>query len=252
VVSAITGDGVYCFAVDSLSTDNVIYNAREAAAGRPELLLAVGTGCTPTTCAAQGKNCGTISNGCGGTLTCRSCTAPQTCGGGGVANVCGVVPAAVTVTVLADAAVDSTLPTANLGTAVQLNVDAGPAVKHTFLRVQVSNVAGRVITAARLNLTAATTTNAQSVAGGQIHPVASCTWGETTITWDNQPAIAAGVLSSLGAVAQGQAVSFDLAGAITGDGTYCFAIDSSSTDGVDYNAREASSGRPALVLTTTP
>src|SRR5207247_1290616 len=45
--------------------------------------------CTPTTCAAQGKNCGTISNGCGGTLTCGACTAPQTCGGGGVANVCG-------------------------------------------------------------------------------------------------------------------------------------------------------------------
>src|SRR2546428_3848032 len=46
--------------------------------------------CTPTTCAAQGKNCGTIADGCGGTLTCGVCTAPQTCGGGGVANVCGV------------------------------------------------------------------------------------------------------------------------------------------------------------------
>jgi len=46
--------------------------------------------CTPTTCAAQGKNCGTIPDGCGGTLTCGVCTAPQTCGGGGVANVCGV------------------------------------------------------------------------------------------------------------------------------------------------------------------
>ena len=46
--------------------------------------------CTPTTCAVQGKNCGTISDGCGGTLVCGSCTAPQTCGGGGVANVCGL------------------------------------------------------------------------------------------------------------------------------------------------------------------
>jgi len=46
--------------------------------------------CTPTTCAAQGKNCGTIPNGCGGTLTCGVCTAPAICGGGGVANVCGV------------------------------------------------------------------------------------------------------------------------------------------------------------------
>ena len=48
-----------------------------------------GCTCTPTTCAAQGKNCGTILNGCGGTLTCGTCTAPQICGGGGVANVCG-------------------------------------------------------------------------------------------------------------------------------------------------------------------
>jgi hypothetical protein len=38
---------------------------------------------------AQNKNCGAISDGCGGTLTCGACSAPQTCGGGGVANVCG-------------------------------------------------------------------------------------------------------------------------------------------------------------------
>ena len=48
-----------------------------------------GSTCTPTTCAAQGKNCGSISNGCGGTLSCGNCTSPQTCGGGGTANVCG-------------------------------------------------------------------------------------------------------------------------------------------------------------------
>src|SRR5262245_60012043 len=48
-----------------------------------------GSACTPTTVAAQGKNCGSIADGCGGTLNCGSCTAPQTCGGGGVANVCG-------------------------------------------------------------------------------------------------------------------------------------------------------------------
>lgn len=47
------------------------------------------TSCTPTTCATAGKNCGSISDGCGGTLTCGACTYPQTCGGGGIANVCG-------------------------------------------------------------------------------------------------------------------------------------------------------------------
>jgi hypothetical protein len=46
-------------------------------------------GCVPTTCAAQAKNCGAISDGCGGTLTCGTCTGAETCGGGGVANVCG-------------------------------------------------------------------------------------------------------------------------------------------------------------------
>ena len=45
--------------------------------------------CVPTTCAAAGKTCGTIDNGCGGKISCGRCTPPQTCGGGGVENVCG-------------------------------------------------------------------------------------------------------------------------------------------------------------------
>jgi len=57
--------------------------------------------CTPTTCAAQGKNCGTIPDGCGGTLTCGACTAPQTCGGGGVANVCSAPAATALLTLTA-------------------------------------------------------------------------------------------------------------------------------------------------------
>jgi hypothetical protein len=48
----------------------------------------------PTTCTAQAKNCGSIADGCGGTLTCGTCTAPQTRGGAGTANVCSVAPPA--------------------------------------------------------------------------------------------------------------------------------------------------------------
>ncbi len=44
--------------------------------------------CTPKTCAQLGYNCGIASNGCGGTVSCGSCTSPQYCGGGGY-DVCG-------------------------------------------------------------------------------------------------------------------------------------------------------------------
>jgi len=49
-----------------------------------------GSACTPRTCASVGANCGPVSDGCGGLLTCGACAAGQTCGGGGRPSVCGV------------------------------------------------------------------------------------------------------------------------------------------------------------------
>ena len=45
-----------------------------------------------TTCPA-GDNCGTVSDGCGGTINCGTCTAPQTCGGGGTSPTSAAAPA---------------------------------------------------------------------------------------------------------------------------------------------------------------
>jgi MYXO-CTERM domain-containing protein len=45
--------------------------------------------CTPTTCAAQGKSCGSIPDGCGGTLDCGTCGGSEIC----AANVCVLVDA---------------------------------------------------------------------------------------------------------------------------------------------------------------
>lgn len=52
---------------------------------------ACGTGSSsgPALCLAANANCGTISDGQGGTVNCGSCDAPQTCGGAGAANQCG-------------------------------------------------------------------------------------------------------------------------------------------------------------------
>lgn len=47
--------------------------------------------CPARTSCSEGSAsyCGKIGNGCGGELDCGNCSAPQVCGGNGVANVCG-------------------------------------------------------------------------------------------------------------------------------------------------------------------
>jgi hypothetical protein len=45
--------------------------------------------CSPTTCAALGKDCGSVPDGCGGTLSCGGCASGLSCGGAGTPNVCG-------------------------------------------------------------------------------------------------------------------------------------------------------------------
>jgi hypothetical protein len=45
--------------------------------------------CVPRTCGGAGANCGSLADGCGKVLDCGMCVAPQSCGGGGTANLCG-------------------------------------------------------------------------------------------------------------------------------------------------------------------
>jgi len=45
--------------------------------------------CDPIEACPSNVTCGTIADGCGGLLQCGTCTAPDTCGGGGTPNQCG-------------------------------------------------------------------------------------------------------------------------------------------------------------------
>jgi hypothetical protein len=71
--------GVYCSAIapDNTSWGTTAWQLVQRCDGSST--------CTPTTCVAQGKTCGSISDGCGGTLGCGSCPTGQTCTS---SNVC--------------------------------------------------------------------------------------------------------------------------------------------------------------------
>src|SRR5436309_4065137 len=158
--------------------------------------------CNPATGCVHTANTASCDDG-------NVCTTADTCAGGvcvgGPPLVCPTTAPVAAVT--ADTYVQSDLPTTNFGTRTLLAVDNGVAtnpgttgVQRTFLRVNVSGVGARPVAAAHLKLQVANATNANSVTGGSIHRITNCSWSETTMTWNTQPAIDGPPLGTLGAV----------------------------------------------------
>jgi hypothetical protein len=81
--------------------------------------------------------------------------------------------------------------------------------------------------------------------------MSDCGWLEQAVTWERQPAANGAVLDEVGPVAEGAEVAFDVTAAIAGDGLYCFALESASSDGVAYRSREAGVAPPRLDLALT-
>jgi hypothetical protein len=119
--------------------------------------------------------------------------------------------------------------------------------KNTFIRINVSGVVGPV-TSAVLKLTVPNITRADSDSGGRVRSIACNTWTENGLTFSNQPSITGTPGPDVGPVTQGQTVTFNLGGIITGNGTFCVVITSDSSNGVDYNSREAASNKPVVIV----
>src|SRR5207247_571504 len=95
------------------------------------------------------------------------------------------------------------------------------------------------------------TTNG-SIKGGSAAKMSNTSWGETTVTYNNGPAIDGPVLSTLGAVSTNTWYEFDVTGAVAGDGLLTLGINTTSSDGVRYASRENTGFAPQLVVTLTP
>jgi hypothetical protein len=178
--------------------------------------------------------------GCPFGMTCSAegyCTGGNG-GGGGNGN-------ALVFTPTDDASLEALNPDTNYGTTDVLRADLSD-LENFLLRFAVSGVRGRAVASATLRLHCVNS----SQVGGTVHPSMS-SWSEATVTWNTAPALDSKVLATLSAVALDQSVDVPLTGAVMGDGTYAFRVDSSSDDGADYSSKEGSNP-PQLILVLSP
>ncbi|MDY7225062.1 DUF7594 domain-containing protein [Hyalangium rubrum] len=176
------------------------------------------------------------------------------CGGGGEADeqaLTGVVEEeaqglATTLTfgASADARVEASAPTQNLGSSSTLLADLSPQGE-SYLRFSVSGVSGAV-TRATLRLYASDGTT-----DGPRVFLTSGSWSESGLTWNNRPALPASPLSDVGEIASGTWVEYDVTSAVSGNGEFHFALVPASSNGATFYSRESSQTalRPQLVVT---
>jgi hypothetical protein len=150
-----------------------------------------------------------------------------------------------TFTPVADARVQASSPAANYGGSY-LRSDAGPSVE-SYLRFTVQGLSAPV-KSAKLRFWS---TNG-SADGPGVYPVASTTWSESTLTWNNRPARASSPVADVAKVTTSTWTAYDVTSMVTGNGTFSLALAGASTDGTDSTSRESGANAPRLVVTTSP
>src|SRR5262245_51709229 len=152
-----------------------------------------------------------------------------------------------TIGMATDSYVRSGAPNSNFGTATTILSDGndGGSILNAYLRFTIGNVG--TISNAKLRLHVADTTAGRY----DVLSVASTTWGETSITWNNKPATGALVTSFTGATS-GTWLELDITSVARPNTALSFAIvPHNTTDGVDFHSKEASaSNRPQVVITS--
>ncbi|HEV3364103.1 MAG TPA: DNRLRE domain-containing protein [Acidimicrobiia bacterium] len=145
----------------------------------------------------------------------------------------------------ADARVVQGSPSTNFGAQAVLGADNSPVVE-SFIRFDVSGLTGTV-TRARLRLYVTDPTG-NGPALYRVDP--NAVWSEPGITWNNKPGRTGAAVANLTSISGGRYVEYDVTGVITANGLYTFNLVAESTDGADFNSKEASANRPQLVIDT--
>jgi Big-like domain-containing protein len=156
-----------------------------------------------------------------------------------------------TFTPIADSKVKSDSPSNNYGTLTQMQTRAAAPTTPTIWRPYMRfNVTGSgTVTGVKIRLWVDT----GSPDGGTVYAAVDSAWTDTSITWNNAPAPGA-ALGALGSTSAkvGTWVEVDLgAGAVTGNGTYTFVIQTTSSTSGQLSSKEGAHP-PELVVTRSP
>lgn len=149
----------------------------------------------------------------------------------------------------ADSYVDSAAASKNYGTATGLSSDGSPSTIISYLKFDLSAYAGRTLTSASLKLTNSSGTSAGSP-GGQTVKTVGTTWTQTGLTYTNRPTLGSTV-GSIGATNPSQVTTVPLTTSAVQSAigsTIGLALSQTGSNGVVFQSREASTGKPTLVL----
>lgn len=147
-----------------------------------------------------------------------------------------------------DGFVDSAYPTRSYGAATALRVRDAASDMNSYLKFNVTGVAAAPQKATlRLYVTDA------GPNGGALYQVANdylgtaTPWLESGLQWRNAPAVGVTPLAAAKPATRNQWLEFDVTSAVTGNGTYSFALSGGTTDVVVYASGE-STHPPQLVI----
>jgi hypothetical protein len=212
VTAVVKGDGTYSFVLVGDSDEDLLFSSRESSNG-PELIITLASA-TPTSASAP-----TLDAAAGNTRT---------------------FPAE------ADAYIVQSSPEANHGTSTDLRADGDArAAQISYMRFAVSGINSSV---QNVKLRVFPTSSTED--GPAVH-FADSNWKETGaegITWQVQPTLLSGPIDNKESMPEGSWVEYDVTAAVTGEGTYTFALVADSNDEVTFSAREGTAA-PQLVVT---
>ncbi len=143
---------------------------------------------------------------------------------------------------VADAYTSTAFPTTNFGRLTSLRTDASPVVV-SLVRFNVKNLGGLPIIQARLRIHA----NSGSTLGISVKSVASTTWGESSVTARNMPALG-NRLGGFAPVGAGTWVIFNVSSYVRVAGIYSFALTTPGGTAISLSSRESGANVPQLVL----